>query len=88
MSLMQGIKIKNPTTGQFEIAAMYSRKYKLTTMAESNDKGSWFGYRVELNGLVEDMAELNEAQAFHNAIRAGQTRVERASAEEKAAESF
>jgi len=82
MSMMQGTKIKNSTTGMFETAPMYSRKYRLSTSAESNDKGSWFGYRIELAGVVEDSAEYAEAKSFHNAIRAGQAKVERASGEE------
>jgi hypothetical protein len=29
--------------------------YRLTTQAESNDKGKWFGWEVEKVGAVEDM---------------------------------
>lgn len=70
MSKMQGIKIKN-AAGVFVTAPMMSRKYKLTTTPESNDKGSWFGYHTELVGIVEDSAEYNEANAFRNAVRGG-----------------
>ncbi len=71
MSKMQGIKIKG-ADGSFVTAPMMSRKYKLTTTPESNDKGSWFGFRIELEGLVEDMAEYKAAQEFRNAVRTGQ----------------
>lgn len=77
MSKMQGIKVKGPTG--FVTAPMMSRKYKLTTVPESNDKGSWCGYRVELVGLVEDSAEYVEAQAFRNAVRSGQAKVQQPS---------
>jgi hypothetical protein len=70
MSKMQGIKIKN-TAGVFQTAPMMSRKYKLTTVPESNDKGSWFGIQTELVGIVEDPAEYGEANAFRNAVRGG-----------------
>jgi hypothetical protein len=70
MSKMQGIKIKN-ANGVFVTAPMMSRKYKLTTIPESNDKGSWFGYQTELVGIVEDSAEYNEANNFRNAVRGG-----------------
>lgn len=70
MSKMQGIKIKG-ADGSFSPAPMMSRKYKLTTSAESNDKGSWFGFRVELEGLVEDVNEYNAAKEFRNAVRSG-----------------
>ncbi len=70
MSKMQGFKIRKPD-GSFDTAPMSSRKYRLTTVPESNDKGSWFGLKVELEGLVEDAAEYNEAAKFRQAIRSG-----------------
>lgn len=74
MSKMQGIKIKGPNG--FVAAPMMSRKYKLTTVPESNDKGSWFGFRVELVGLVEDEAEYRAAQEFAMAVRQGAVKVQ------------
>ena len=69
MSRMQGIKIKTATG--FVPAPMMSRTYRITTVPESNDKGSWFGYRIELVGLVEDEAEYRAAQEFALAVRKG-----------------
>lgn len=86
MSLMQGTKVKN-AEGMFEIAPMYSRKYRISTRAESNDKGSWFGYHIELAGIVEDAAEYAEAKGFHNSVRTGQAKVER-KVEEETKEAF
>ena len=76
MSKMQGIKIKN-ADGQFVTAPMSSRKYKLTTVAKSNDKGSWFVPNVELAGIVEDPAEYQAAADFRNAVRSGEARAKR-----------
>lgn len=76
MSKMQGIKIKN-AEGQFVTAPMASRKYKLTTVAKSNDKGSWFVPNVELVGIVEDVAEYRAANDFRNAVRSGEAQVKR-----------
>lgn len=70
MSKMQGIKIKN-AQGAFQTAPMMSRKYRITTVPESNDKGSWFGFKTELVGIVEDKAEYDEANNFRNAVRGG-----------------
>lgn len=70
MSKMQGIKIKN-ATGQFVTAPMNSRKYKLTTVPKSNEKGSWFVPNVELIGIVEDSAVYDAATEFRNAVRTG-----------------
>lgn len=77
MSMMQGMKIKNPTTGMFEIAPMFSRIYRVVTVPQSNDKGSWFGYDFKLVGEVTDQGEYAEAQAFNHACKSGMTKVER-----------
>lgn len=94
MSMMQGMKVKNPTTGMFEIAPMFSRTYRITTTPQSNDKGSWFGYDFKMVGEVaSDSAEYAEAKAFNHACKSGQTKVERkmeteAPSNEKAAQNY
>lgn len=77
MSMLQGVKIKDPTTGMFQIAPMYSNVIKVTTVPQSNDKGSWFGYKFELIGKVTDQGEYAEAKSFAHAVKAGLTKVER-----------
>jgi len=77
MSMMQGQKEKNPANGMFAIAPMFSRVYRVTTVAKSNDKGSWFGYKFEVVGKVEDEAEYAEARSFAHAVKSGMTKVER-----------
>lgn len=74
MSKMQGIKMM--VGGGLQPAPMASRKYKLTTVPESNDKGSWFGYKIELVGLVEDAAIYQEAKNFREAVRGGSAKTE------------
>lgn len=81
MSKMQGIKIKHPTTGQFVQAPMASRIYRLTTVPESNDKGSWFGYKTELDAVVEDPAQYKAAQEFAAAVKSGSAKANMAHAE-------
>ena len=39
---------------------MYSHTYRLTTQAESNDKGKWYGWEIEKIGHIDDM---NQYQA-------------------------
>lgn len=70
MSKMNGIKIKN-AAGQFMTAPMPSRKYRLTTTPESNDKGSWFGFHVEIEAVVEDINQYNAAKEFAAAVKSG-----------------
>lgn len=77
MSMMQGQKVKDPATGMYQIAPMFSNIYKVTTVAQSNDKGSWFGYDFALVGKVTDEGEYLEAKNFNHAVKAGMTKVER-----------
>lgn len=69
MSVMNGIKIKRGDS--FAVAPMFSRMYRLTTVPESNDKGSWFGLKIELEGVVSDPALFKEAMAFRDAVKTG-----------------
>lgn len=50
---------------------MYSQQYRLTTLAESNDKGKWYGWEIERIGSVEDVNLYTAAKAFANQINSG-----------------
>jgi hypothetical protein len=54
---------------------MYSHVYRLTSQAESNDKGKWFGWEIEKVGPVEDMNVYHAAKAFAQQISAGEVKV-------------
>ena len=60
---------------------MYSHLYRLTTQAESNDKGKWFGWEVEKVGPVEDMNAYTAAKSFAQQINAGDVKVKHEHAE-------
>ena len=68
-SLMLSQKIKGPS-GMFT-PPTYSMIYKLSTVSESNDRGSWFGYQIEKVGQVEDADVYNESKAFSTAASRG-----------------
>lgn len=53
----------------------YSYVYRLTTVKESNDKGSWFGWEVERVGPVEDAALYHTAKAFCLSVKQGEVNV-------------
>ena len=74
MSKMDGIKLKRADGSMFT-APMFSHSYKLTTVPESNDKGSWFGWRIETNGPVTDANLYQAAKAFRDAVGAGEVKV-------------
>lgn len=54
---------------------MYSQVYRLTTQAESNDKGKWFGWEVEKIGPVEDMNAYKAAKSFATQVGTGEVKV-------------
>jgi len=57
---------------------MYSHLYRLTTQAESNDKGKWYGWEVERIGPIEDMNVYHAAKAFAQSVNAGDVKVKHA----------
>jgi hypothetical protein len=60
---------------------MYSHIYRLTTQAESNDKGKWFGWEIEKVGAVEDMNAYAAAKSFASQINSGEVKVKHEHAE-------
>ena len=52
-SVMASIQVKS-SAGKVFTPPAYSHKYKLTTVAESNDRGTWFGWNIELVGVLSD----------------------------------
>ncbi len=60
---------------------MYSQIYRLTTQAESNDKGKWYGWEIERVGSVEDMTIYAAAKSFANSIGNGEVKVKHQSDE-------
>jgi hypothetical protein len=69
-SLMLSQKVKGPS-GSFT-PPTYAMIYKLTTVSESNDRGSWFGYQVEKVGQVEDADVYNESKSFSTTVSRGE----------------
>ena len=72
-SMMQSVKVAGKN-GLFT-PPMYSQVYRLTTVAESNDKGKWFGWEVERVGPVEDAGVYQAAKAFALSVNAGDVKV-------------
>lgn len=73
MSKMNGIKMLRADGSQFT-PAMFSHEYHITTVPENNDKGSWFGIKVETRGPVVSDALYHAAKAFRDAVRSGEVK--------------
>lgn len=75
MSKMEGLKLKRGD-GTVFTPPMFSHKYKLTTVPESNDQGSWYGWKVETGSAIEDAGLYQAGKAFRDAICAGEVKVQ------------
>ena len=72
-SMMMSVKMMGKN-GPFT-PPMYSHVYRLTTQAESNDKGKWYGWEIEKVGPIDDMNQYHAAKAFAEQIKAGEVKV-------------
>lgn len=67
-------KIKHPKTGSMITPPVFATMWRLYSVEESNDKGSWANWNVEKIGLVEDRDLLLEAKAFRDSVAAGEVK--------------
>ena len=65
-SMMNSIKLQGKN-GLFTPAA-YSHVYKLSTVQQSNDKGTWFGWNIEKIGPVQDKNLYEAAKQFASSV--------------------
>jgi hypothetical protein len=78
-SMMQSVKVQGKN-GLFT-PPMFSQVYKLSTVAESNDKGKWFGWEIERLGAVESADVYSAAKSFAQSVSAGDVKVKHDGAE-------
>ena len=65
-SMMNSIKLQGKN-GMFTPAA-YSHVYNLSTVQQSNDKGTWFGWNVQKIGPVQDKSLYEAAKQFASSV--------------------
>ena len=68
-TMMMGIKLQGKN-GLFT-PPTYSHVYKLTTVQQSNDKGTWFGWDVSKGGPIKERAMYDQARSFSQNISKG-----------------
>ena len=89
MSALAGVK-RNGPSGMYT-PPTFANQVRLTTIPESNDKGTWFGTKFELAGSVGRAELYAAAKAFHASVSAGSIEVKYeapAETEESAARGF
>lgn len=80
-SMMASIKMKGKN-GMFTPAS-FSHVYKLRTVQQSNDKGTWFGWEVSKIGPVSDESVYSQAKSFADSVSKGDVEVKHGEAEQK-----
>ena len=68
-SLMLSQKIKGPS-GMFT-PPTYAMTYSLSSVGESNDRGSWFGFSIEKGDQVTDASIYGESKVFAQSAASG-----------------
>lgn len=72
-SMMQSVKMSGKN-GMF-VPPIYSQVYRLSTVAESNDKGKWYGWEIERTGPVGSADVYTAAKNFAQSVGAGDVKV-------------
>ena len=80
-------KLKHPKTGQMITPPVFATMWKLTSVEESNDQGSWSNWAVEKIGLVESRDLLLEAKTFRESVAAGELKAAANDGQEQAGSS-
>jgi hypothetical protein len=75
-------RAKHPKTGALFTPPVFATTWKLRSVEESNDQGSWSNWTVEHIGLIDNRELLLEAKAFRDSVVAGEVK---ATSEETAA---
>lgn len=72
-SLMKGIILRNKA-GKAFTPPMYSHVYLLQTEPESNDQGSWYGWKITTVKMVDDVDLMQTAKRFNEQVKSGAVR--------------
>jgi len=73
-SMMASIKMSDGNNQMFTPAS-FSHVYKLKSVQQSNDKGTWFGWEVSKVGVVQDPALYQQAKSFAESVSKGDVKV-------------
>lgn len=70
MSLIQGLEVDGADGEKFNPPS-FSHMYKLTTVKESNEKGSWWGIEFEVGEKLTSAPLYDDARKFSQEVNAG-----------------
>jgi len=73
-SMLLNLKIKNSKGVSFTPPS-YSHYYLLKTVKEGNDKGSWYGWEISREKMVDNADDYNTAKSFSESVNKGEIKV-------------
>lgn len=71
MSMLSSVRAK--TSAGLVTPPTWMNRVRITTVAESNEQGSWYGVKFALEGFITDSELYTTAKNFHDTVMAGQT---------------
>ena len=74
-SALKSLKMKD-AKGTLFTPARFAHIWTLKSVAEENKNGSWHGWEISKDSLIEDLALYQEARLFAESISAGQVKVQ------------
>lgn len=74
LNMATSLKVAGPG-GSRITPPLFSCKYNLTSIPESNEKGSWMGWKIESAGFIQTRELLDQASEFCKQIQVNQQRL-------------
>jgi hypothetical protein len=73
-SIMSGLQLKVNRNGKVVSfnPPMFSHVYRMKTVGESNEKGTWYGWDISVIGPVQDSDIYKKAKDFHSKVASGE----------------
>jgi len=79
MTSMNQIKVDDGTGRMFN-PPMFANLYHMSTVKEKNEKGSWFNFKLERVGYVDDEGAYAMAKEFREQVKSGEAKAAHESA--------
>tara|TARA_R100001230_G_C5683394_1_gene191230 strand:+ start:1774 stop:2556 length:783 start_codon:yes stop_codon:yes gene_type:complete len=73
-TLIKMLTIQHPKTGEIISPPLFGTQWKLSAFEDSNDQGTWFNWKVDNAGIVEDEELLQAAINFRKSIMSGEVK--------------
>lgn len=70
LSRIQGVQLKD-ANGRIFTPPSFSHVYRLNSVKESNDSGTWYGFEINMVGPVEEAEVYQAAKALNHQVAAG-----------------